>query len=456
MEPLDSAQPILNNSGALDAGVSQYNAFADLSGIGSSSSPQMGQESLPVVGPGLVPVNSTSLPLSSTEMLLVKAKAQATTLLSQLIDTPALLADLHKAFGEGWNPSDAEALVKDLAGGSDWPTLVVLEGVVLNANGAFSQQTNTIYLSQEFLSRNANNLDAVTSVLLEEVGHYIDSKLNATDSPGDEGEIFSAIVQGQILDARSLSVLQAEDDHHTLILNGQNLEIEESSITGGSGNDILIGGAGNDQLSGEDGDDTINAGLGRDNVDGGAGNDLLIVDYSNSALGMSGAAYGNGSSYYTAYNASGYNDISFFNIERFEITGTGGNDNIQTGAGNDNIIGGAGNDNITVQGGDDTITGGDGNDTIDGGTGNDTIDVGAGNDIITGGSGINVIDGGDGIDTLTSGDFSSLTSNITFDNSDTSKTIILADGSSVTSIERFINVTTGSGDDVISFKSLSE
>jgi hypothetical protein len=191
MERLDPAQPILGNSGALDAGTNQHNAFVDPSQIGSSSPPQPGQESLPIVGPDLVPVDAaevlpvfpllknggefsslgslgsttsqgidpltgsplainTDLPslpasLNESETVLAEAKTQATTVLSQLIDSPTLLADLHEAFGESWNSSDAEALVKDLASGSGWPNLVVLEGTVLKANGAFSQDTNAIY-----------------------------------------------------------------------------------------------------------------------------------------------------------------------------------------------------------------------------------------------------------------------------------------------------------------------
>ncbi|WP_404783507.1 Calx-beta domain-containing protein [Altericista sp. CCNU0014] len=445
MERLDPAQPILNNSGALDAGANQQNAFVDPSQIGSSSPPQPGQESLPIVGPDLVPIDAASVlpifpllkdggeflsqdslgsntpegidpltgsPLTTdtdvsvllasliaTETVLAEAKMQAATLLSQWLDSPVLLDNLHEAFGESWNPNDAEALVKDLASGNGWPEFVVLEGNVLDANGAFSQETNTIYVSNDFLNRNAGNPSAVTSVLLEEVGHYIDSKLNATDSPGDEGQLFAALVLGKTLDDRSLLAIQAEDDHRILILNDQNLEIEESSITGGSGNDTLIGTAGNDQLSGGDGDDTINAGLGIDNVDGGAGNDLLIVDYSSntyvgpglnagvsSSVSSNGTGGSNGS--YFAYRASdygNYDQVNFSNIERFEITGTVANDTLTTGAGNDIIIGGAGNDTVNAQGGNDrligvnqkAITPGLGEiDTLNGGTGSDIYVIG--------------------------------------------------------------------------------
>ena len=44
----------------------------------------------------------------------------------------------------------------------------IVAGTDLGANGAFSQQTNTIYLSREFLEQNAENLAVIASVLLED------------------------------------------------------------------------------------------------------------------------------------------------------------------------------------------------------------------------------------------------------------------------------------------------
>ncbi|MBD2175177.1 hypothetical protein H6F81_28945 [Anabaena cylindrica FACHB-318] len=86
------------------------------------------------------------------------------------------------------------------------------------------------------------------------------------------------------------------------------------------------------------------------------------------------------------------------------------------------------------------------------GSGNDTIAGGLGNDTITAGTGINIIDGGEGTDTLVDGNFSTLTTAINVDDIGITQTAItLADGTSVTNIELFTNLTTGSGNDVISF-----
>jgi uncharacterized repeat protein (TIGR01451 family) len=101
------------------------------------------------------------------------------------------------------------------------------------AYGAFSKETGKIYLSQEFL--NSSSSETITSVLLEEYGHLIDAKFNKVDSPGDEGAIFSAFVQGKILESDKLQQLKNEDDGSTIILDGQVIAVEEASISDSGG-----------------------------------------------------------------------------------------------------------------------------------------------------------------------------------------------------------------------------
>ncbi|PSF38746.1 hypothetical protein C7H19_04385 [Aphanothece hegewaldii CCALA 016] len=208
---------------------------------------------------------------------------------------------------------------------------------------------------------------------------------------------------------------------------------------------LLTGTNGDDLIQGLGGNDTLLPKLGVDTVDGGSGNDLLIVDYSsinytgvtppsgiNTSIYSSGTKTYNG--YYQASNGNTQNLINFTNIERFQITGTAASDSISTGDGNDTIIGGLGNDNLNAAGGDDRINGGDGNDTILGGTG------------------INIIDGGAGIDTLVDGNFKNATNALRFNDSSTNAPINLSDGTRVSNIEFFTNLTTGDGNDSISYK----
>ncbi|HEY9632977.1 MAG TPA: calcium-binding protein, partial [Coleofasciculaceae cyanobacterium] len=77
-------------------------------------------------------------------------------------------------------------------------------------------------------------------------------------------------------------------------------------------------------------------------------------------------------------NGYGVGQVTFYNIEQFQITGGAYDDRLYGAALDDTLNGGAGND---------TIDAGAGNDTLDGGAGNDTLIGGAGRDQLTGGAG---------------------------------------------------------------------
>ena len=148
------------------------------------------------------------------------------------------------------------------------------------------------------------------------------------------------------------------------------------------------------------------------------------------------------------------------------INGTPENDNLAGTANDDTIAGlngddlleaGVGNDILNGGNGDDSLTGGDGNDTLNGGNGDNVIDGGNGNDLISFGAGENIVDGGEGIDTLDL-NFPNLTEDFVFtynifaEPSTTEGGIL--DGTTVESVER-VNVTSGSGNDLIDIASAS-
>ncbi|MFM6860996.1 MAG: hypothetical protein ACKPKG_10135, partial [Dolichospermum sp.] len=110
---------------------------------------------------------------------------------------------------------------------SSFPQIEVLDSSILgNASGAYGTSTNKIYLSANFL---ANATDAaITAVLLEEYGHFVDAHINQTDSAGDEGDIFSNLVRGNSLSAGTLQALKGENDHATITLDGHSIEVEQN------------------------------------------------------------------------------------------------------------------------------------------------------------------------------------------------------------------------------------
>jgi hypothetical protein len=73
------------------------------------------------------------------------------------------------------------------------PPIEILSSEQLNgANGAYSQDNQTIYLSAAII--NQQNVDLAARTLLEEIGHRIDGLVNVADTPGDEGAMFLELV----------------------------------------------------------------------------------------------------------------------------------------------------------------------------------------------------------------------------------------------------------------------
>ncbi|MGB7414930.1 MAG: polymorphic toxin type 5 domain-containing protein [Thermosynechococcaceae cyanobacterium] len=141
-----------------------------------------------------------------------------------LRDNPDFLKTFKTAFGDDVDGSEATALVNDFVTGNREPGFKVVAAEALKGEGAFGD--NTIFVSDQLLARAADNPETLDAVLLEEAGHYFDQKLNAVDSQGDEGEIFSRLAQGEAITDADLLRMKREDDHSTLVVNGQVISVE--------------------------------------------------------------------------------------------------------------------------------------------------------------------------------------------------------------------------------------
>jgi Ca2+-binding RTX toxin-like protein len=139
-------------------------------------------------------------------------------------------------------------------------------------------------------------------------------------------------------------------------------------LDGGDGNDTLSasGALGNNTLNGGNGDDILYGGgtangyivgYGDSNnmVDGGDGDDLLYFDFAYVTAGITSSFNGTTNIVEITTDTP---RLTYKNIERLNISGTGYNDNIVGTDGNDTLSGGSG-----------------GNDTIDGGKGEDFLTV---------------------------------------------------------------------------------
>ena len=135
------------------------------------------------------------------------------------------------AFGTDYNLLSLEQLQQQwqAQNWSSFPAIAFASDQELQgANGAFSSANNIIYLSRDFVATSSHDL--IVDLLLEEYGHYLDSQISPVDSPGDEGAIFSALVQGTELSPLELAVLKTENDTTNLTLAGTNISVEQQII----------------------------------------------------------------------------------------------------------------------------------------------------------------------------------------------------------------------------------
>lgn len=132
------------------------------------------------------------------------------------------------AFGNNYDKQKFEDIKDSLRNNSD--SLLNTQIEILDSkglwNGAYSSETDKIYLDRSFLE--ANSSDEIAFVIVEELGHKIDYLINDTDTPGDEGELFSNLVFNHTMSKKELFRIIKENDHSVLMINGFEIPIEMS------------------------------------------------------------------------------------------------------------------------------------------------------------------------------------------------------------------------------------
>ncbi|MBX2838339.1 MAG: hypothetical protein KTR35_15895 [Gammaproteobacteria bacterium] len=145
---------------------------------------------------------------------------------------------MRQVYGENYDYAAAERMrQQSLEGDFSWmPTIVVVDQQTLNDHsgqqtggvpgGAYSAETDTIYMSRELLE---SDPEAAYEIFCEEMGHAIDTRVNDADTAGDEGELFSALFRGEELTPEEIARINAENDHGTIIVDGQEIQVEYGS-----------------------------------------------------------------------------------------------------------------------------------------------------------------------------------------------------------------------------------
>jgi surface antigen len=172
------------------------------------------------------PYNSSQLPVPVIDTF-VQAINATKVFLSELSGNSQKDYIMGTAFGL-YNQESANPILTDWAQNNFTGTPHIELVFGQNFNGAYAKDNDTIYLSGEFLAANSGNVEAVIGVLLEEVGHYLDSQINAVDATGDEGYIFSELVRGQSISPGELVLLKGENDHGVFVVDGVSVGIEKN------------------------------------------------------------------------------------------------------------------------------------------------------------------------------------------------------------------------------------
>ncbi|MEY2801299.1 MAG: hypothetical protein RL513_884, partial [Pseudomonadota bacterium] len=130
----------------------------------------------------------------------------------------------------------AEELSADIQEGRYSVRVELLGGTLGWAMGAFAAQgpdgNPVIYLNADWL-RGETAASDVARVLVEEIGHSIDARLNPTaDTAGDEGELFAvAVASDGLIDEALVNQLQQQDDDAVIRLAGQEIAVETATYT---------------------------------------------------------------------------------------------------------------------------------------------------------------------------------------------------------------------------------
>ncbi|CAD5914344.1 FG-GAP-like repeat-containing protein [Planktothrix agardhii] len=160
--------------------------------------------------------------------------------LTEFIASPTLATDLQTVFGQSTDIPWARTLLDGLPVSDELPQITLVSAELMNgAVGGFDSLTGTVYLADSLIDPNSvitsdtEPSPHLVNVIIEELGHWLDSRLNQVDTPGDEGELLAALVQGDGLSASEIARLRSETDQVVVTLEDQTviLEASEPSFT---------------------------------------------------------------------------------------------------------------------------------------------------------------------------------------------------------------------------------
>jgi Bacterial Ig-like domain len=178
------------------------------------------------------PLPALKLAAAKASAQIAQGKALAINQIQDFLNRPDRFEQFKIAFGQDLERATIERVIGDWqTEGNKIPNIEIVSSQTLGkADGGFDTVNNKIYLSSNLIER--GNSAEIVPVIIEEIGHYLDSKIHpGGDAAGDEGEIFAKLVRGvNISDAEYVTLIN-EDDHSTIVLNNNSVTIEQAVTT---------------------------------------------------------------------------------------------------------------------------------------------------------------------------------------------------------------------------------
>ncbi|MGD1920487.1 MAG: hypothetical protein ACFCAD_17335 [Pleurocapsa sp.] len=172
-------------------------------------------------------LNLNSNSLAELEIISQQAIEQTYDYLNEFARDSDWETEIKDIFGTSYSVEAVNNIINNFSASdfSSLPPIKIVSGQNLQgSNGGYDDINGLIYLSSDFIFGNEDNPNAIVKVILEEVGHHIDARINQKDTLGDEGAAFSSIVLGSGLQ----NGLFDEDDFNIITIDGKEILIEQS------------------------------------------------------------------------------------------------------------------------------------------------------------------------------------------------------------------------------------
>jgi Ca2+-binding RTX toxin-like protein len=292
--------------------------------------------------------------------------------------------DTYIVYGDGETIIDSSG-VDHVRSYASWILVEGLENLTLIGDGAFNATGNS--------GKNTITGNTLDNVLSGEAGNDVLIGGAGNDTL-DGGEGADKMIGGTgddvyvVDNAKDIVVEKNNEGFDAIETTLNNYSIAKMSaieklIYIGINNSTMVGNQGDNIIEGGAGNDTLNGGSGADTLVGGDGNDLYIVDNVNDIIEEL-----NGQGVDLVHTTVTYTLQD--HVENLTLIGK-------------KAINGTGNsldNHIIGNGGSNILNGGGGDDLLDGGSGNDLLIGGDGDDVLIGGLGRDTLTGGDGVDSF--------------------------------------------------------